>query len=130
MPASAPQSPEPKATGTDSSAPKPEPTSHRSAKSPTPARPSRSEAPERPKRRFPWAWLVALGMTAFAVFLVYETNRLQTRTAALEVELGTTRAALAAYRTHLDGARDRAAGLRGQLEEFEAFLASDPAAAE
>jgi len=130
MPASAPQTPEPTATGADSSAPKSELTPHRSASSPAPARPSRGEAPERPKRRFPWAWLVAIGMTAFATFLVYETNRLQTRTAALEVELGTTRAALNAYRAHLDGARDRAAGLRGQLEEFEAFLASDPAAAE
>jgi hypothetical protein len=92
--------------------------------------PSPSGPADKPSRSARALVGLALLLAAFAGYLAWRTNELQRENRALSGELATARAALEAHRAHLAGARERAAGLRGQLDELEAFLARDPAAAE
>jgi hypothetical protein len=95
-----------------------------------PFRPAPSGPAESPRRGSRALVVLAIALAAFAGYLGWRTAELQRENRVLSGELSTARAALDAHRAHLAGARERAAGLRGQLDELEAFLARDPAAAQ
>ena len=88
--------------------------------SPSIAPESEPQEPTRNRSGLLVAAVALLGL--FAGFLAWQTAQLQSENTALEAQVTTLQEQVRAYETTVDGARERAAGLRSQIDELETWL--------
>ena len=84
---------------------------------------SEPQEPTRSRSGLLVAAVALLGL--FAGFLAWQTAQLQSENTALESRVATLQEQVRAYQATVSGARERAAGLRGQIDELEAWLSQD-----
>jgi outer membrane murein-binding lipoprotein Lpp len=84
---------------------------------------SEPQEPTRSRSGLLVAAVALLGL--FAGFLAWQTAQLQSENTALSAQVTTLQEQVRAYETTVEGARERAAGLRTQLDDLEAWLSQN-----